>query len=246
MTKKLRLSVVGATGKLGSKIICKLADHEKCSLQHAMVKAKSSYVGTPLASFFPTSPLPLIFESNYEKMVQDSDVIIDVSHPESLARYIPHVLKNSIPLVIGVTGYNKNTVGLIKELSSHLPILLAPNFALGIPFLSRFIQLCDEAFHSSSKVTIKEWHHEKKKDMPSGTALELAKALKNKPEIVSYREGDIVGIHTVSFQSGSEVIELTHKALSRDLFAEGAIKAAEFLFNKPNGLYGMEDLLPIA
>lgn len=246
MTKKIRLSLIGATGKLGSKIVSRLIDHDGCTLEHAMVKSQSSYVGKPLASFFPSYPHPLLFEANYEKMVQDCDVIIDASHPEALARYIPHVLRAEIPLVIGVTGYHKNTLRLIEDLSSHLPILLAPNFALGIPFLTRFIQLCDEAFHRNSKVTIKEWHHEKKKDIPSGTALSIAKALKNEPEILSYREGETIGVHTVSFESGSEVIELTHKALSRDLFAEGAIKAAEFLIEKPNGLYGMEDLLPIA
>ncbi len=246
MSQKIRLSIIGATGKLGSKIVMKLIDHETCTLEHAIVRPQSSYAGKPVASLFPSYENPILFHAQYEKMASTSDVIIDVSNPEAISRYIPSVLRAKVPLVIGVTGYKKETLQLIQELSAHIPILWAPNFALGIPFLAKFIQLCDEAFHRHSKVTIQEWHHKEKKDMPSGTALQLAKSLKTTPEILSYREGDIIGTHTVSFESGSEVIELTHKALSRDLFAEGAIKAAEFLVEKPNGFYEMKDLLPIA
>jgi 4-hydroxy-tetrahydrodipicolinate reductase len=245
MIKKIRITVIGATGKLGSRIVQKLLEHETCTLEHAIVRPQSPYMGKSLASLFPSYPQPLVFHANYEKMALDSDVIIDVSHPDALARYIPQVLRKEVPLIIGVTGYHQNTYRLIHELSAHLPILQTPNFALGIPFLARMIQMCDEVFHKKAKVTIKEWHHTKKKDAPSGTALKLAKSLKKPPEIFSYREGDIVGTHTISFEAGSEVIELTHKALSRDLFAEGAIKAAEFLHNKPNGFYEMHDLLPI-
>jgi 4-hydroxy-tetrahydrodipicolinate reductase len=209
------------------------------------VKPGSPHIGKPLSSFFPSYPTPLLFDANYEKMCQDSDVIIDVSHRDALSSYLPYVLKAHIPLVIGVTGYDENRLRLIREIASHIPILQAPNFALGIPFLAQLIEICASTLKKSSEVTIKEWHHEKKKDSPSGTALELAKSLKTKPEIFSYREGDIVGTHTVSFALENEIIELTHKTLSRDLYAEGAIKAATFLHSKPNGFYQMRDLLPI-
>ncbi|MBM3200868.1 MAG: hypothetical protein FJZ56_00485 [Chlamydiae bacterium] len=245
MQKSIRVALIGATGKLGSKIVLKLLESSTISLEHAIVRPKSPLIGKPLSTFFPSCPLPLLFHANYEKMCRDSDVIIDVSHPDALSRYIPHVLRSEKALIIGATGYQSSTEKLVEEISTHIPILRAPNFSLGIPFLAKFMQICEEAFHKNAKVTIEEWHHKNKKDAPSGTALFLASKLKTSPELISHREDEIVGVHKICFESASEVIELTHKALSRDLYAEGAIKAIEFLHQKPKGLYQMADLLAI-
>lgn len=243
MEKKIRISLVGATGRLGSNIVEKIHQDEKCTLAHAVVRAQSPYVGKPLSALFSFLPDHVFFHSNYEKMMRDTDVILDVSYPDVIARYIPHALQAEMPIVIGVTGHHQTTLNLIHELSSHLPILYAPNFALGIPFLNQFVKICDTTFPQKAKVTIREWHHEGKKDAPSGTALAIAKHLKRTPEIESFREGNTVGTHSIIFESEGEVIELTHRALSTELFARGAIKACEFIQGKENGLYEMNDLL---
>ena len=134
--------------------------------------------------------------------------------------------------------------------ASKLPFVLAPNTSVGINLLAARIGETAKVLGSEFQVTITETHHIHKKDQPSGTALQLARAIAvglgvgpEKIPIESIREGEVVGIHRVTFESLGETLEFSHQAKSRDTFALGALRAARWIVGKPNGLYSMADVL---
>ena len=172
------------------------------------------------------------------------------------------------PLVIGTTGLSTHQKNLIIEASNSMPILYATNMSLGIALLKELV------FQTSKKlkdfdIEILEMHHRHKKDAPSGTALTLAESAakareldldkvrtsgrngnigqrtKDEIGVMALRGGDIVGKHTVGFYNDGEFIELSHTATSRDTFAKGSIRAAEWLVNQENGLYDIKDCLEL-
>jgi 4-hydroxy-tetrahydrodipicolinate reductase len=131
-----------------------------------------------------------------------------------------------------------------------LPIVFASNFSIGVNALFALTSRAAEILGSEFKPEIVETHHTKKLDAPSGTAKTLGEILtqagKSDVSIQSIREGDVVGEHTVTFVGPSERLELTHRAGSREIFAYGALRAAEWIVGKPAGLYSMQDVLGIA
>ena len=178
--------------------------------------------------FFVTSP-------------EEADVIIDVSSPLACAQ----TLTFKKPLVIGTTGHTPENKELIKQASLSTPILFSPNFSLGMTACLEAVSLLALQLKSFCTTTITETHHIHKKDTPSGTALALAEAIDptNPPPIQSIRKEEIMGEHTISFSSQGETITLKHEVHSREAFARGALKAAQFLIHQKPGLYSMKDIL---
>ncbi|MCI5052419.1 MAG: hypothetical protein MRY21_04710 [Simkaniaceae bacterium] len=168
---------------------------------------------------------------------KEADVIIDVSHPNCLEE----ILCWGKPLVIGTTGYSLEQMKQIEEGAKKLPIFKASNFSLGIALLQKFLLEHGEYFMGKPAAII-ETHHEGKVDAPSGTALELGKNL-GECEYFSRRTPNAVGEHEVRIGLRGEELRLGHIAHSRELFARGAIRAAEFMLGKKAGLYGMKELI---
>jgi len=163
----------------------------------------------------------------------ECDVLIDVSSPEALLEN----LSANKPIVIGTTGH-KNLEAIQKG-AETLPIFYAPNFSLSIALLKKLS--LEIAKYFPENIDLIETHHTEKKDAPSGTALLLAQNLPG-TKIQSIRSGNVIGEHTLIFSSPEEKITLSHEALTRDLFAKGALAAAHFLIGKPPGLYTMDNL----
>ncbi len=192
------------------------------------------------------------------------DVIIDFSVPVSTLNILEFAIKSKIPLVIATTGFSEEEKAKIKAASKFIPIFQSANMSFNINLMSRIVAEL-APFSKDADIEIIETHHNQKKDAPSGTALLLAdsinKSLNNnmkytfdrhslhekraKSEIgfSTIRGGNIVGEHTVKFFTSNETFEITHKAYSRTVYADGALKAAEFLLNKPAGFYDMNDLI---
>ena len=191
------------------------------------------------------------------------DVIIDFSSPDALKEILPFALKNEVPLVLGTTGYSEEDENIIFNASKNIPIFKSANMSIGINLL---IKLCKIAFPllNCFDVEIIEKHHKLKEDSPSGTANLIYNHLiecshkkfnpiygrngKKRREnfeigIHSIRGGTVVGEHEVSFFGENESISLIHNAQSKELFALGALKCAEFIQNKPAKLYCMDDIL---
>lgn len=195
---------------------------------------------------------------------EEVDLIIDFSHPNALKSILEYAVEKSIPVVIATTGFNEEHKKLIMEASESIPVLLSANMSLGINLLLELVKRATKALNGAFDIEIIEKHHNQKIDAPSGTALAIAdavnSALDNKMKFVydrhssrqkrtrdeigihSIRGGTIAGEHSIIFAGNDEIIELKHTAISRDLFAAGALKAAAFLYGKGPGFYTMQDM----
>lgn len=195
-----------------------------------------------------------------------ADALVDFSSPAALPALLEFGTVRHIPLVLATTGYSEEQLAAIGAAAKVIPIFRSGNMSLGINVLSSLVRKAATVLGEGFDVEIVERHHRRKVDAPSGTALMLAQAaaegLPYQPDYVcerqsvrrprgkaeigisSVRGGNIVGDHEVIFAGRDEVIELKHSAMSREVFASGALRAARFLatVEKP-GLYSMEDLV---
>jgi 4-hydroxy-tetrahydrodipicolinate reductase len=184
-----------------------------------------------------------------EPAMRNCDVAIDFSHAGAITEICAAALRHRKPLVIGTTGHSTEQRGTIEETAQSLPIVFASNFSVGVNVLFWLTCKAAERLGGDFDVAIVETHHKMKKDAPSGTAKTLAEVLKatkkTKREIPiqSIREGDVVGEHTVVFSGPGERLELTHRAASREIFARGALRAAEWIISQSPGVYSMQDAL---
>ncbi len=185
-----------------------------------------------------------------EPAIKNCDVAIDFSNSSAIDEISRVALQYRKALVIGTTGHSREQRELIEKMAKSLPIVFASNFSVGVNALFALTRRAAEILGSEFAPQIMETHHKMKKDAPSGTAKTLAEilkeALKTEIPIESIREGEVVGEHTVSFVGPGERLELTHRAGSREIFARGALRAAEWVVGKPARLYSMQDVLGIA
>ena len=199
------------------------------------------------------------------------DVVLDFSHPGTLKKNLEEVVTSGTAILVGTTGFTEEEVDLCKDASKKIQVLYAPNTSLGITVLKNLVMKAAAQLDQSYDIEIFETHHREKIDAPSGTALKLGEAAKEgrvswgatgisvnlpldrqgKRPVASigyavHRGGGISGDHAVRFIGDEEVIELSHRSLSRKLFARGALTAAKWLAeqakDKP-GFYGMDDIL---
>lgn len=196
----------------------------------------------------------------------EADAVIDFSSPAALDGLLAFALERKVPLVLATTGYSDEQLAQIDAASKHIPIFRSANMSLGINVLLELVKKAAAVLGDSYDIEIVEKHHNRKVDAPSGTALMIAdaaaSALNFKPEYVyerhsvrqsrdkkeigisAVRGGTIVGIHEIMFAGRDEIIEIKHTAMSREIFANGAVKAAKFLagVSKP-GMYDMSMLV---
>ncbi len=182
-----------------------------------------------------------------EPAIKDCDVAIDFSNAGAIEEICRIALQHRKALLIGTTGHSPEQRRLIEKSAESLAIVFASNFSVGVNALFALTRRAAEILGSEFAPEITETHHKMKKDAPSGTAKTLGEILKEALEIEipieSIREGDVVGEHTVSFVGPGERLELTHRAGSREIFARGALRAAQWIVGKPARLYSMQDVL---
>lgn len=198
-------------------------------------------------------------------MKEKADVIIDFSNPAALPKTIALAKTHNIPAVIATTGLSPEQMADVEALAKDVPVFFSGNMSLGINLLTELVKKAAAVLGNDFDIEIVEKHHNQKVDAPSGTALMLANAAKEgldfEPEYVyerhsvrkkrdkkeigisAVRAGTIVGEHDVIFGGRDEVITLSHLALSKEIFATGAINAAAFLIGKAPGMYSMKDML---
>jgi 4-hydroxy-tetrahydrodipicolinate reductase len=226
MKSPVRVLLVGAAGRMGKTVV----DFAKTDPKIDIVAQCD--LGDPI-----------------EPAMNSCDVVIDFSHPDAITEICGSALNHGKCLVIGTTGHSPEQRRKIEEAAHSLPIVFASNFSVGVNVLFWLTRKAAELFGPDSKPEIIETHHKMKKDAPSGTAKTLAKILKTAREmkneilIQSIREGDVVGEHVVIFSGPGERLELKHRATSREIFARGALRAAQWIIGKPPGLYSMQDVL---
>lgn len=205
--------------------------------------------------------LPFPVYTNLEKCTEAIDVIIDFSHFAAFPAIFGFARSRKIPIVIATTGLSDDDLSAIKEGSQEFPVFKTANLSLGINLIAKMLKEMVTKLESGFDIEIIEKHHNKKLDAPSGTALLLADAIndgletkkdyiygrygrdakrtENELGIHAIRGGTIPGEHSVIFAGNDEIIEVNHMALSKKVFAEGAVKAAQYLVGKEPGLYDM-------
>ena len=184
-----------------------------------------------------------------EPTMKNSNVVIDFSHANAIDEICRAALQHRQSLVIGTTGHSPEQRRTIETTAKSAPIVFASNFSVGVNALFALTRDTAKILGREFAPEIVEAHHKMKKDAPSGTAKTLAEILKqarkidDQVPIQSIREGDMVGDHTVIFAGSGERLELTHRASSREIFAKGALRAAQWIVGQPAGLYSMQDVL---
>ncbi|NMA18343.1 MAG: 4-hydroxy-tetrahydrodipicolinate reductase [Clostridiaceae bacterium] len=248
----MNILLAGATGKMGRMLIDRLKDSEHC------------IVAGYAAEEDPTSSFPVYLDIDDCEETEQIDVIIDFSSPRAFGDLVFFALRNKIPIVIATTGFSEDQEKKIAAAADHIPVFHSKNMSLGVNIMQVVVEQL-AAKLGDFDIEIIEKHHRYKADSPSGTAKMLfesvnkgrkrsLKALEGRSGfypgrsheevgISAIRGGTIVGEHTVLFAGEDEIIEVKHTANSRAVFANGAIKAAEFLIKQGVGLYDMNDVL---
>jgi len=234
----IKLGVAGVCGKMGRRIF-ELASLDKdFELSLALEKKGTPAIGREIGKLKVSSTYDGIFLI---------DVFVDFTVPEASEANLDYVAKYKKALVLGTTGLSDKQIQKVEEVSKVIPVVFSPNMAIGVNVLFNMLPEIAKRLGPDYNIEIVEAHHKAKKDAPSGTAKKMAQVLADatRKEIPTHaiRLGDIVGDHTVIFCGNSERIEIKHQAHTRDLFAVGALKAAKWIFNKPAGLYSMQDVL---
>lgn len=204
--------------------------------------------------------------SSIASVTEPYDLIIDFSVASATDALLDAIESKPVPVIVGTTGINENQLKRLRTLSSVTPVFRTGNMSFGVNLMTKLVKEAASALGENYDAEITETHHRLKKDAPSGTALMLADAVKEGVEkdldliygrnpdnpgkrtdheigMHSRRGGTVVGEHTVSFFGNDEVIEITHKAFSKRVFAEGALRAARFLVKCQPGMYDMTDVL---
>ena len=226
MKRPVHVLLVGAAGRMGRTVVDLVNNDPKIQI------VAQCDLGEPI-----------------EPAMKNCDVAIDFSHADAITEICRTALHHHKSLVIGTTGHSQEQRRLIEEAALSLAIVFAPNFSIGVNALFWLTREAAELLDSDFNPEIIETHHKMKKDAPSGTAKTLAEILKavremkNEIPIMSIREGDVVGEHVVIFSGAGERLELRHRAASREIFARGALRAAQWIIGKPPGFYSMQDVL---
>lgn len=187
----------------------------------------------------------------------DADMVIDFTTPDATRKHIWLAAKHHKPIVIGTTGLNDKDMSEMQDAAKECPLLFSANMSVGVNLLAALVEQAAARLGDDFDIEILETHHRNKVDAPSGTALMLGKATgrkaaelnrngKRESGTVGYavqRGGDVIGEHSVNFFGPGERLELAHRAHDRSLFAKGALRAANWLKDQPNGLYSMRDVL---
>lgn len=264
----LSISVHGASGRMGKALVGAIRDNEALHLAGAVASASDSRIGQDVAVIhgYPYIGVPLT--ADVPTVVKKADIIVDFSQPYASLQLLRVCAQEKRPVVIGTTGFTPEAKAEIEEAALSIPIVLSPNMSVGVNLLFALAKIAAEAMPDADAEII-EGHHRHKIDAPSGTALRLGEAVaaargRSLAELgvlsregftgpraagsigfATIRAGEIVGDHTLLLATGTEHFELKHKAFDRKNFAEGALRAAQWLPGKPAGLYDMDDVLGI-
>jgi 4-hydroxy-tetrahydrodipicolinate reductase len=235
----------------------------------ALTRAGHAWAGRDLGTCLGRLPMDRAVVDDPAVAFAGAQVVIDFTHPSATLSFLPVIARAKVPLVCGTTGFQPDELEAVKALSREVPVVLAANMSLGVNVLLELVQQASRLLGPEFDLEVLEIHHRHKKDSPSGTALALAEAglaarsdreLRSALHVRSWgqtgprrgadevgvaalRGGDVVGEHTVYFLGTGERIELTHRATDRRAFAQGALRAARWIVDRPPGLYSMQDVL---
>ncbi len=261
----IRVAIHGAAGRMGHNLVAACLDEPGLELAAALEEGDHPALGADAGELIGRGSAGVAISTR--ESAPAFDVVIDFTRPEGTLALLTLCRERGAPIVIGTTGFTPQQRADIGAAAGRLPILLAPNMGVGVNLLLGLVERAAQALGDDYDIEVIESHHRHKVDAPSGTALHLGEvaaagrgrrledcSVFNRQGHTGEREqgtigfstirgGDIVGEHTVLFAGPGERVELTHKASSRMVFAQGAMRAARWLPQQTPGLYDMSDVL---
>ena len=263
----LNIAIAGATGRIGKRLVVLANATPDMSVEDALVRKKHPDLGRDAGEVAGIGAIGVKLTDEISLDPQPN-VLIDFTNPESTRHWLQVCVSHRIPMVIGTTGLTKADHHKINEAALVIPVLQASNTSMGIAVLNLVAAKMAKLLGDDFDIEIVDKHHRFKRDSPSGTALTLADRIleatgktrsdldigrtesseareSGKIAIHSLRIGDVTGTHTVHFGGDGERLEITHSATSRDVFAQGALRAAAWVAGRGAGRYRIEDVLGV-
>lgn len=243
--------ISGACGRMGRAIArCALQDR-RFSVAGALEAPGHPAAGTEYGRTLGAADEGGVrVETDARAAIARGDLVIEFTTPEATLAHAELAAALGKPIVIGTTGLSDGQLAGLGGVARRIPVLVSPNMSIGVNVLCGLAEAAARQLGAAYDIEIVESHHRQKQDAPSGTAKRLARVIETargeKPGSVpvhAVRAGDIIGDHTVMFAGPAERLELTHRAHSREVFAQGALKAAQFVVGKKPGFYDMSDVL---
>jgi 4-hydroxy-tetrahydrodipicolinate reductase len=242
------LAIFGVTGRMGQSVLRALRETPAFTLSGAIAAPSSARLGSDAAAEGPATGVLITADTSLG--IRGATVAIDFSSGGAAPAHAQACAAARIPILVGATGLDAAGRGVLERAAQDVAVLIAPNTSVAVSVMVDLVSLAARRLGLSYDVEIHEAHHHTKRDAPSGTALVLGRAVAeargvslNEVAISSLRAGDIVGEHTVMFATAGERLEIAHRATDRITFAQGALRAAEWLVGRPAGLYGMREVL---
>ncbi|MBE5893609.1 MAG: 4-hydroxy-tetrahydrodipicolinate reductase [Lachnospiraceae bacterium] len=249
----LKIAIVGCTGKLGSAVMKKAFASTDIEVCYAIARKGNQFVGKKVSELMGGKSELMIIDDI--ESADDCDVYIDCTNAETFmnSSYSKYE-KMKKPLVIATTAFSREDVKKINELATNIPIFMTGNFSVALHDFIETIKYYARKISLDTDIQIVEYHHNQKKDAPSGTALMIKEALleanstinRDKVTICSIRGGNIFGKHEVIFANcKDEVVTFKHQVSSREPFADGALEVSKWIIARTSGLYNMDDFCSV-
>jgi 4-hydroxy-tetrahydrodipicolinate reductase len=263
----IKIAVCGAVGRMGQCIINSVVEAEGVELSGALERPGHPQLGQDAGLIVGCGTLGVNISDNLNAVIAGCDVMIDFTVPKVSLKNLEACALKKKPIVIGSTGFTSEERALATELARDIPVIIAPNMSVGVNVCFKVLKDVAKTLGDDFDVEIVELHHNRKKDAPSGTAVRMgevvAEALgRDYNQVANYhregmcgerakkeigmqtvRGGDIIGEHTVYFIGMGERIEISHRAMTRDMFSRGSVRAAKWVTTQKPGIYDMQDVL---
>lgn len=265
----MNVAIIGAAGRMGGRLIHAVLEADGLELTGAIERPDHPQIGQDAGLVAGAGELGVKISDDLAATMADADVLIDFTFPDVTLQNLAVCAELGKMVVSGSTGFTPEQRAEAETFAEKIPVVLAPNMSVGVNACFKLLKEAAKILGDDFDVEVVELHHNKKKDSPSGTAVRMgevvAEALgrdynrvanyhregmcgeRSKEEIgmQTVRGGDIVGEHTVYFIGMGERIEISHRAMSRDMFARGAARACQWLNGKGPGIYDMQDVLEL-
>ncbi len=263
----IRIAIAGAAGRMGRNLVKASLSHPQVEFVAGNEQPNSTLIGTDIGELVGEGKLGVTLVGDLESVIEQFDIIIDFTAPSNTLNNLALCQKYAKAIVIGTTGFTEEEKRQIDEAAKQVAVVMAPNYSVGVNLVFKLLEKAAKVMGDYCDIEIIEAHHRYKVDAPSGTAIGMGEAIaeamnhklsdvavyaregitgersKNEIGFATIRAGDIVGEHTAMFADIGEQVEITHKATDRMTFANGAVKAAVWLADKPASFYTMEDVL---
>ena len=263
----VRVAITGVTGRMGKSLVRAAIEDSHVDCVAAVSRSGSASLGLDAGELAGIEKIGVEVSTSLQQCIDTAQIVIDFTLPDPCIDNLSVCEQTGRAIVIGTTGFSPQQRQQIETIAQKIPVVLAPNMSVGVNLSFKLLEIAAKVLGDSVDIEIIEAHHRHKLDAPSGTALRMGEVIadvldrdldtqavwgrhgrmdERKRDEIGFsviRAGDIVGEHTVMFAGEGERLEITHKASSRMTFANGAMRAALWLADKPAGLYDMQDVL---